>query len=49
MGGIPCQIDQMIPFIQNKYGNDICPFEKMLKDVESPDEAYRILKDKLMK
>ena len=49
MGGISCQIDQMIPFIQNKAGDNICPFEKLLKDVESPDEAYRILKDKLMK
>jgi len=49
MGGIPCQIDQMIPFIQNENGNDICSYEKMLKDVESPDEAYKILKDKLMK
>jgi len=49
MGGIPCQIDQMIPFIQNKNGDDICPFEKILKNVESPDKAYIILKDKLMK
>jgi hypothetical protein len=49
MGGIPCQIDRMIPFIQNENCDVICPFEKMLKDVESPDEAYRILKDKLMK
>jgi hypothetical protein len=49
MGGIPCQIDQMMPFIQNENCDEICPFEKMLKDVESPDEAYRILKDKLMK
>jgi hypothetical protein len=39
----------MIPFIQNKAGDNVCPFEKMLSDVDSPDEAYRILKDKLMK
>ena len=49
MGGIPCQIDKMIPFIQNKDGDDICPFEKMLKDVDSPEEAYKILKDRLLK
>ena len=49
MGGIPCQIDKMIPFIQNKAGDNICPFEKMLSDVDSPDEAYRILKEKRMK
>jgi hypothetical protein len=49
MGGVPCQIDQMIPFIQNKDGDDVCPFEKMLKDVTSPDEAYKILKEKILK
>lgn len=49
MGGIPCQIDKMIPFIQNKTGDNICPFEKMLSDVDSPDEAYKILKEKLLK
>lgn len=45
MGAIPCQIDKMIPFVQNKDGTDSCPFEKMLKDVDSPEEAYKILKN----
>lgn len=48
MGGVPCQVDKMIPFIENKYGDDICPFEKMLTDIVSPDEAYTILKAKLL-
>ena len=47
MGGVPCQIDKMIPFIQNKDGSDICPFEKMLKDINEPDEAYKVLKEKI--
>lgn len=46
IGGIPCQVDEMIPFIKNKSGDGLCPFEKMLKNVESPDEAYKILKEK---
>jgi len=47
MGCIPCQVDKMIPFIQNKDGNDYCQFEKMLKDVDSPEEAYKILKNEI--
>ena len=42
--GIPGQTDESIPYVKNKYGNDICPFEKMLSDVDSPEEAYKILK-----
>lgn len=46
IGKIPCQVDEMIPVIKNKSGDGLCPFEKMLKNVESPEEAYRILKEK---
>jgi len=46
---IPIQIDRIIPFIQNKNGNDVCPFEKMIKDVNSPIVAYKILKKNIMK
>jgi len=48
MGGVPCQVDELIPQIMNKNGNDLCPFEKMLKDVDSPEEAYKILKEKVI-
>ena len=48
MGGVPCQVDRLIQFINNKAGDGLCPFEKMLKDVIDPDEAYKILKDKLL-
>lgn len=47
IGGIPCQVDEMIPAIKNKSGDGLCPFEKMLKNVERPDEAYKILKEKV--
>ena len=48
IGGIPCQADEMIHFIKNRSGDDLCPFEKMLQNVESPEEAYKILKDKVI-
>ena len=46
---IPSQIDRIIPFIQNKDGNDICPFERMIENIESPIDAYKILKKNIMK
>lgn len=48
MGGVPCQVYELIPFIKNRSGDDLCPFEKMLEDVISPDEAYKILKEKVI-
>ncbi|MCK5636044.1 MAG: DUF1893 domain-containing protein [Thermoplasmatales archaeon] len=48
MGGVPCQVDELIPQIMNRNGDGLCPFEKMLKDVDTPEEAYKILKDKVM-
>ena len=45
--GIPVQTDEMIPYIKNKSGDDLCPFEKMLLNIDSPEEAYRILKKTL--
>lgn len=41
---IPGQTDELIPNIKNRYGNDICPFEKMLINIDSPEEAYKTLK-----
>ena len=43
--GIPGQAEEIIPHVKNREGDDVCPFEKMLADVDSPDEAYRILKE----
>ena len=48
IGGIPCQADEMIPFIKNRSGDGLCPFEEMLQNVELPEEAYKILKDKVI-
>jgi hypothetical protein len=49
IGGIPCQTDEMIPFIKNRNGDGLCPFEKMLKNVESPEEAYKILNENVIR
>ena len=46
---IPIQTDKIIPYIENKMGNDICPFEKMIDKIDSPKEAYKILKKNIMK
>ena len=43
MGGVPSQIDEMIPYIKNKKGDGLCLFEAMLQGIESPEEAYDIL------
>ena len=48
MGGVPCQVDELIPFIKNRDGDALCPFEKMLKDIISPEEAYKFLKEKVL-
>jgi hypothetical protein len=48
MGGIPCQVDELIPFINNRAGDGLCPFEKMLKNITDPDESYKILKEKIL-
>ena len=49
IAGIPSQIDEMIPYIKNRDGNDVCPFEKILSDIDSPEEAYEVLKEKVFR
>ena len=49
IAGIPSQIDEMIPYIKNRNGSDDCPFEKMLLNIDSPEEAYKILKEKILR
>jgi hypothetical protein len=48
MGGVPCQVDKMIPFIQKNEINNQYLFEKILNKVDSPEEAFAILKEKLL-
>jgi len=46
--GIPGQADKLVTYIKNRNGDDICPFEKMLADIDSPEEAYKVLKEKVI-
>jgi len=48
VGGIPSQADELVPFIQNRSKDGLCPFEKMLKNIDSPEEAYKILMEKVL-
>jgi hypothetical protein len=45
--GIPGQTDELIPYVKNRDGDSLCPFEDMLADVDLPEEAYTILKNSL--
>lgn len=49
MGGIPAQVDHMIPHIIKKDGSGQCIFEKMLENVTDPQDAYNILTEKIKK
>ena len=44
--GIPVEIDKIVPYITNKDQDGICPFEKMIMNVNSEYEAYEILNNK---
>ena len=49
MGSIPAQVDKLIPFIKNRDGSGLCPFEKMLENIYEPKKAYNFLKEKVLK
>lgn len=49
MGGIPCQIDEMVPFIQNEDDKRSCPLEDVITGSETPEEAYELLKENVIK
>lgn len=48
MAGIPCQVDKMISFIQYKDQAKMVELEELLNEINSPDEALSILKEKLL-
>jgi hypothetical protein len=48
IGGITCQVDEMISFIKNENYKDFGKFEEMVRNVESPEEAYKILKENVI-
>jgi hypothetical protein len=48
MGQVPCQIDKMIPNIESIDRDDLIPSEKILTNVDNPEEAYKILKESVL-
>ncbi len=47
MAGIPSEIDEIILDIKNIDADSLYGLERMLSDVDSPEEAYKILKEKI--
>ncbi len=41
---IPCQFEECVPHILNRQRTDMCPFEKLVIDIKTPEEAYENLK-----
>ncbi len=47
VGGILGQVVTFIPHISNQSQDGLCPFERAVASIESPDEAYTIIKETL--
>ena len=45
--GIPCSYDTLTDRIINRKGDDICPMEKTVADIDDPEEGYEALKARL--
>ena len=45
--GISYLYDVLVENILNKEKTDICPFEKILLNINDPQEAYKIIKNKI--
>jgi hypothetical protein len=48
VGGVLGQIDTLIPRISDQSMNGFCPFEQTVSSVNSPNEAYRVIKKKIV-
>jgi len=42
------QYDKLVPFIINRQGNGQCPMESAVESIDDPNDAYAILKRKLV-
>jgi|GEM_PF-1332985 len=47
VGGVLGEVDEFIPQVSNRSFDGLCPFERAVTSVESPDEAYVLIKKKL--
>jgi hypothetical protein len=47
--GIKYQAEKIVDYIINVKGDDKCPMEKTVTNIEEPEEAYKALKEKFGK
>ena len=45
--GIEVVYDKLVPYVINRDGTDMCPMEKLVLQIGSPEEAYAVLDRKL--
>lgn len=45
--GIIYHYDELVECIMNRKGDDMCPMEKAIKDVDNLEDCYKILKEKV--
>jgi hypothetical protein len=45
LAGIKLIADKQTPYILNRQGTDMCPFEKMTEELKSPNEVFHALVD----
>lgn len=44
---IKCHYESLVDYIINRKGNDMCPMEKAIKDIDDLDLAYKTLSEKI--
>lgn len=47
VGGILGQVETFTPYVSNRMQDGLCPFERAVTSIESPDEAYTAIKETL--
>jgi len=47
--GIAYEAERVVNIIRNRDDTDMCPFEKMVLTIDSPEEGYRKLKNELIR
>ena len=47
VGGMMAQVDHFIDFISNRSQDGLCPFERAVSSVETPAEAFTLIRKKL--
>ena len=49
VGGVLGQVDMIISQISNRSQDGLCPFERAVQSTESPEEAFRLIQQTLLK